>query len=182
MDSQNYPLRWITTEVAIGYAPRSPSDLDTVRGHGINAVINLCAECYDLASIEADAGFNVYALPVIDEGARSLEELLKGLAHMDTLLEAGAKTLVHCRYGIGRTGTFAAAFLLWRGYSMNEALAALKDTPARPQSRSQWELLETLSAHLELDSDRKASAAMKIKVKPRGFFDRLEAWVRWVDN
>ena len=182
MNSQKYPLRWITDEIAIGYAPRSISDLDVVKQYGIRAIINLCAECYDLASIEADAGFDVYALPVIDEEAPSLDELLKCLAHMDTLFASGTKTLIHCRYGIGRTGTLAAAFLLRRGYSLKEALAALSDTPARPQSRSQWELLEALSAHLELDSEIKASAAMKMKAKPRGFFDRLEAWFRWIDS
>lgn len=180
--TQNYPIKWITDEIAIGYAPRSHVDLDVIRKHGIKAIINLCAECYDLASIEEDAGFEVYALPVIDEDAPTLEDLLKCLAHMAKLIDAGKKLLIHCRYGIGRTGTLATALLLWQGHTLEEALAALADTPARPQSRSQWELLEYLSTHLARNGQKKASAAMKLKVKPRSFFDRLEEWTRWVQN
>ena len=54
---QQYPVRWITTELAVGYAPRSHEHLETIRAHGIAAIINLCAECYDLHDTEKNAGF-----------------------------------------------------------------------------------------------------------------------------
>jgi hypothetical protein len=39
-----YPVRWITSELAVGYAPRSHDDLATIRTQGIDAIVNLCAE------------------------------------------------------------------------------------------------------------------------------------------
>ena len=179
MKFKTYPIKWIITDIAIGYAPRSYTDLNTIKEHGIEAIINLCAECYDLSNLESEAGFNVYSIPVIDEHAPSLEEVLNCLEHMDSLYEAKTKTLIHCRYGIGRTGTFALALLLWRGYTLKEALAILKDTPARPQNRSQWKLIEDLAEHLKLFKESRASSTMKEKVKPLGFFDRLQAWIKW---
>jgi len=49
---QQYPVRWITAELAVGYAPRSHNDLTTIRAQGIAAIVNLCAECYDLYDTE----------------------------------------------------------------------------------------------------------------------------------
>ena len=57
-----YPMRWITPNLAIGYGPRSPSDLKSMQKQGIDAVLNLCAECYDLHEAEERAGFSVYYL------------------------------------------------------------------------------------------------------------------------
>jgi hypothetical protein len=53
---QKYPVRWITTELSVGYAPRSYNDLETIRVQGIAAIVNLYAECYDLCDIEKNAG------------------------------------------------------------------------------------------------------------------------------
>ncbi len=44
---RKYPVTWITTDLAVGYAPRSHNDLDAIRAQGIAAIVNLCAECYD---------------------------------------------------------------------------------------------------------------------------------------
>ena len=49
---QEYPIRWITNELAVGYAPRSHDHLATIRALGITAIVNLCAECYDLHDTE----------------------------------------------------------------------------------------------------------------------------------
>jgi hypothetical protein len=50
---QEYPVRWITTKLAVGYAPRSHNDLATIRAQGIAAIVTLCAEGYDLYVWEA---------------------------------------------------------------------------------------------------------------------------------
>jgi hypothetical protein len=56
------PLKMITPQIAVGYAPHSQSDIDTIKSAGIDAVLNLCAECYDLNEIESAAGFGVHWL------------------------------------------------------------------------------------------------------------------------
>ena len=77
---KEYPVRWIATELAVGYAPRSYKDLGAIRAQGIAAIVNLCAECYDLFDSEKNAGFEVYYVPIPDEDAPALEDLEKALA------------------------------------------------------------------------------------------------------
>ena len=143
-----YPIRWITTELAVGYAPRSHKDLAAIRAQGIAAIVNLCAECYDLYNIEKNAGFDVYYAPIADEEAPALEDLEKALAWVTDCINSGKKILVHCRFGIGRTGTFVAAYLMSRGHNIKAALRKMKHTPSLPMSRNQWDLLERYAEKL----------------------------------
>ena len=107
-----YPLRWITDELAVGYSPKSYEDLDFIKEQGIGAIVNLCAECYDLHEIEVKAGFEVYYFPIADERAPDMEDIKKAFAWLDDVINQDQKVLVHCRFGIGRTGTFVIAYLL----------------------------------------------------------------------
>jgi len=137
-----YPMKWITDNLAVGYAPRSEEELDEVKAHGITAIVNLCAECYDLHTTEEHRGFRVYFLPLPDEGAPDMDDIEKAVAWIDESIGSGNKILVHCRFGIGRTGTLVAAYFLSKGYSLKEALHKMDHTPSGPFSREQWELLE----------------------------------------
>lgn len=145
MMKNNYPLKWITPQIAIGYAPHNPADIDDITSQGIGAVLNLCAECYDLHEIEAAAGLAVHWLPISDEDAPELGDAQDALIWLDTMLADGKKVLVHCRFGIGRSGTMMIAWLLKQGYSLEDALDMLDHTPARPSSRRQWDFLKALS-------------------------------------
>ncbi|MBI9087788.1 MAG: dual specificity protein phosphatase family protein [Desulfobacterium sp.] len=104
----DYDLSWVTPQLAVGRAPMSYAELDHVRAHGINAIINLCAEFSDLHALEEGSGFEVFYLPVWDDEAPDMEEMKEmenGLAWLDEAIYRGKKVLVHCRHGIGRSGT-----------------------------------------------------------------------------
>jgi len=137
----DYQLTWITAQLAVGHAPMSYGELDSIRGQGIHAIVNLCGEFSDLHQIEESAGFEVYFLPVPDECAPELGKLEAGLDWLDEAVYLGKKVLVHCRHGIGRTGTFVTAYLLRRGFSQKRAAKLLKDCRATPTNFSQWWLL-----------------------------------------
>ena len=146
--TDTYPLKWITPNVAIGHAPRSQADIDSIKRKGIEAVLNLCAECYDLHEIEAAAGLDVHWLPVVDEDAPDYDTAQAALSWMDATIEKGKKVLVHCRFGIGRTGTLIVAWLLKQGYTLEDALEMIRQTPAEPKSSRQWEFLDTYSQQI----------------------------------
>lgn len=141
-ENASYPLKWITPAIAVCYAPKSENDLDEIHRQGITAIINMCAECYDLADIEERAGFQVYRLLVADMEVPDINDLEKAMAWFDDHLKSGQKVLVHCRFGLGRTGTFLLAFFVRNGDTLESAMARLKSTPTRPQSRRQWAFIE----------------------------------------
>lgn len=137
-----YPLRWITSQIAVGYAPHSQDDIDVVKASGIEAILNLCAECYDLHEIESAQGFDVHWLPIADEEAPELDDAQKATDWLNSKITAGKKVLIHCRFGIGRTGTMVMAWLIGQGYTADQAQELLSHTPSRPNSRRQWDFLD----------------------------------------
>ncbi len=112
--------------------------LDHLRELGISAILNLCAEFCDLHWIEEKAGFEVWYLPIADEEAPDLQELEKALDWLDECLYLGKKVLVHCRFGIGRTGTVVNAYLLRKGLGHKLAGRKLKGLRSQPANFDQW--------------------------------------------
>ncbi len=129
---------WVTDHLAVGHAPMSYDELDALKAQGVNAIMNLCAEFCDLHDIERASGFEVYYLPVPDEETPELQELEKALSWLDECIYLGKKVLIHCRHGIGRTGTVLNAYLLRRGLGHKLAGKTLKKLRSKPSSYPQW--------------------------------------------
>lgn len=137
----SYTLTWLTRQLAVGSAPSSYEDLDAIAAQGIDAIVNLCGEFCDLHQIEQQSGFEVYYLPVADECAPDLERMEQALDWLDEALYLKKKILIHCRHGLGRTGTFVSAYLLRRGLGLKLTEKKLKSVRVSPGSYSQWQLL-----------------------------------------
>lgn len=138
MNKHSYTLDWLTDNLAVGQAPMSYEALASLKEQGIAAILNLCAEFCDLHWIEADAGFEVYYFPIPDEEAPDLAELEKALDWLDECLFLGKKVLIHCRHGIGRTGTVVNAYLLRKGLGHKLAGKKLKGLKSKPVNFDQW--------------------------------------------
>jgi hypothetical protein len=179
MANDKFPVKWITDQVAIGYAPRSHADIDEIKSNGIGAVLNLCAECYDLHEIEYAAGFDVHWLPVPDEDAPELDDANEAIDWMASILAKGEKIFVHCRYGIGRTGTLVTAWLLKQGYCLEDTLEMLGHTPAAPKSRRQWDFLDTYSRSLKQSSIPRPGDLDKRRSRVGRFFRRAMLMDDW---
>ncbi len=89
-----------------------------------------------------------FNIPVVDtRPPRSWGEAVAILDIMDAALANGETVYVHCRSGIGRTGTILGLHLIRHGYSPDEALRALQAAwtmdprsatwPRCPQTESQ---------------------------------------------
>jgi hypothetical protein len=137
-DVPAYPLTWVANHLAVGGAPMSHAQLDSLKEQGITAILNLCAEFCDLHEIEAAAGFEVRYLPIPDEGAPDLAALEAALGWLDEALYLGKKVLIHCRHGIGRTGTVLNAYLLRRGLGHKGAAKVLRPLRSKPTNFDQW--------------------------------------------
>ncbi len=133
-----YPLTWVTDHLAVGGAPMSYEQLQSLKEQGITAILNLCAEFCDLHDIESAYGFEVHYLPVPDEQAPDLPALERALAWLDEAVYLGKKVLIHCRHGIGRTGTVLNAYLLRRGLGHKLAARVLRPLRSKPSNFDQW--------------------------------------------
>ncbi|MBU3935952.1 MAG: dual specificity protein phosphatase family protein, partial [Proteobacteria bacterium] len=140
-----YTITWITGYLAVGHAPMSFDDLDRIKEAGIDAIVNLCGEYCDLHEIEKQSGFEVYYLPIPDECSPDLEAMELALSWLDEAIYLGKKVLVHCRHGIGRTGTFISAYLLRRGFGLKVTEKKVKNTMAAETNYNQWQFLKKYS-------------------------------------
>jgi hypothetical protein len=179
---ERYKLDWVTDHLAVGQAPMSYEDLESLRHQGINAVLNLCAEFCDLHWIEADAGFDVYFYPIRDEEAPDLPGLEKALDWLDECLFLGKKTLVHCRFGIGRTGTVVNAFLLRKGLGHKLAGKKLQGLKSQPANFDQWWFLRKYGKREKPLTIREPSLESKHLVDLFPFFADYQALVQIVDQ
>ena len=177
-----YELTWITDQLAVGHAPMSYDELDSIKEQGINAIVNLCAEFSDLHELEEQAGFEVYYLPVHDECAPRMEAMEKALHWFDESIYLKKKVLVHCRHGIGRTGTFVSAYLLRRGLGLKLAEKTLKTTRATPTNFSQWRLLKKYGKKQGKLVTREASIQHTNTIDLTPFFHEYQAIVSEFTN
>ena len=175
-------VSWVTPGLAVGHAPMSWDHLDRLKAAGIGAIVNLCAEFPDLPEIERSAGFDVYYLPIDDEEVPEMKTMDDALEWIDESIYLGKKVLVHCRHGIGRTGTIVSAFLLRKGLSAREVRKMLKKLRSRPASYCQWQLLRKYGRDQCPLTTREPSLERKHAVDLNPFFDDLESLFGWVEE
>jgi protein-tyrosine phosphatase len=91
---------------------------------GIQSSISLRSEFDDAAH---NLAFQNYCyLPTEDGQAPTLAQLEQGVAFIEHVIHAGGKIYIHCRSGLGRAPTMAAAYFLRHGYTLSEALALIQ--------------------------------------------------------
>ncbi|HDQ39713.1 MAG TPA: phosphatase [Desulfonatronum sp.] len=179
--SSDYPVYWITDQLATGPAPMSYDHLDALKAGGIDAIMNLCAEYCDLHDIESNQGFEVHYLPIEDEETPQLQALEAALAWLDEAIYLGKKVYVHCRHGIGRTGTVISAYLLRRGLGSKLVKQKIKKLRSQPANFDQWWLVRKLGKKEGRLTIREPSLEWKTLVDLSPFFADHEALLAKVD-
>ncbi len=175
-------MTWISDSIAVGCAPMSYADFDSIKACGIDAIVNLCAEFSDLHELEKNAGFEVYYLPVWDEDIPEMRDMENALSWLDESVYLGKKVLVHCRHGIGRTGTFVTSYMIRKGMGLKDAAKKLKSSKANPSSYGQWKLLKKYGRKSGVLKIREPSLEVKNRVDLSSFFFDYEALVQDIDK
>ena len=123
--------RWVTDQVAVGGIAISPANWkELVEEAEISAVVNLRSEHQD--SFVPPMPTAYLWLPVDDHSDPTPEQLLLGAKSIETAVRNGQTVLVHCKMGIGRSPTLAAAYLILTGLSVDEAMRRIEGSPRPP--------------------------------------------------
>lgn len=134
----------ITPEITVSGQYRK-SGWDILAKRGITAVVNMRAEWDDQAA--GIAPENYLHLKVVDNTPPSLEMLQEGVDFIRQEVANGGKVYIHCAAGVGRAPTMAAAYLISKGMTPDEALEQIRNV--RPFIRPTTEQIAQLRAYSE---------------------------------
>ena len=120
---------WIDRPWVLGSDNPTTEDLDDLRRKGFEVLISLLQEDkqppnYDVEQAQR-IGFVRYSIPVKDFHPPTVDQLLE-FARIVYRLAHQARMLIHCQAGMGRTGTFAAAYWIAKGIAVSDAISLVR--------------------------------------------------------
>ena len=114
--------------------------------HGLTAAVNLRIEYDDAAHGLALA--NYCHLPTVDDAAIAPAHFDLGVNFIREQVAQDGKVYIHCKAGVGRAPTMAAAYLIAEGMSTDAAIALIKTVrPFITITPPQMEALRAYEAH-----------------------------------
>ncbi|HLI45687.1 MAG TPA: dual specificity protein phosphatase family protein [Geobacterales bacterium] len=113
-------FNWIIkNQLAASSMPHDEEDIKRISKEKVNAILCLAQESElpfkDIKTYElllAKYGIELKHKPIIDFSAPNLIDLNECLEWIDQQLRNGKKVMVHCRAGLGRTGTVVSCYLV----------------------------------------------------------------------
>jgi atypical dual specificity phosphatase len=144
-------LRWLLPN--LGGMPRPGlwsdlgADLQQLRYQQVKWLITLQETPLDARALGQE-GLSSEHFPIPDMNAPDPDACLRLCERIEQRLESGARVVVHCRAGLGRTGTILAAHLIFRGSSAPDAvLEARRVEHLWIQSQEQLQFLDRFAAY-----------------------------------
>lgn len=134
-------------------------DLKALQRVGVNCLVSLTERAPEVEIMKQHGIDNIWS-PIPDMAAPSITQAASICKQIEQRLQRNEVLAVHCRAGLGRTGTLLAAYLIWEGA---EALSALETVrrvePRWVQSEEQVAFLEKFASAL---AERASSSRARV--------------------
>ena len=126
-------------------------DMSALKRVGVTHLVNLMETRFSKKLLDKYQ-INGIHFPIKDMGVPSLHDAKAFCQHMESLMAEGEVLALHCKAGLGRTGTMLAAILIWEGKTALEALEKVRCIEPRwVQSEEQVEFLSDFAKDVEAD-------------------------------
>jgi protein-tyrosine phosphatase len=126
--AERLDIDWLTESLAVGGCFPADAAILLARTHRIDCVVDVRAEACDDDIGLRRHGVSFLHVPTPDKCAIAPTAIQRAVAWIAGALDGGARVLVHCEYGIGRSALLALCVLVDRGHAPLDALTLLKDT------------------------------------------------------
>ena len=144
---------WILDEQLGAMArPGLMGDLDdelyALAARGVSLLLSVLERGFEVRRLRP-YGIVGHHIPCKDMGVPSIRDGLQGCRVAMNALERGEKVAVHCRAGLGRTGTLLACMLVHMGRTSSEAIEEIRRiSPRYIQSDAQLRFVEEIEREL----------------------------------
>jgi atypical dual specificity phosphatase len=117
---------WVEKPLLAALArPNDAEDLLWLRRQGIDLLISLTEDRPRRDWID-NAGLFSLHVPVVDMEAPTEEQIDQCLSFIQRAQERHLGVAIHCRAGLGRTGTILACFFVSQGLTANDAISKVR--------------------------------------------------------
>lgn len=141
---------------------------------GVNSFVDLTEKGelapYDGLLPRQGSAIHYFRRPVVDHGVASMPQMAEILDTIAAELASGRCAYVHCRAGIGRTGTVVACHLIRTGLQPDAALGRLQELWQQSARSRSWPSVPETDEQMRFVLDWRAAAALQ----PASTADRCE--------